>query len=231
MKLAPFDQTKWAGSFATIARQQEAAVSPDRGVCTGLCLIWLRLMQAPEKRTPTERMRELAGSIPEAVRLQAQYEATALAEAERRKKDDAMTAGLAAAAGSLDLGVFEKTVVERSCVGKAGMVRTLERDLAERDARVLWGLVGPDGGHAIAGVNNSGRTQTTTDRNTLHVFDPNHGEYVLQPQELPAMVEEWHRLSPMYARFTVMKRRSVSFLDEMTSPGTPSPFFSELPKP
>lgn len=218
MRLAPFDQKAWTGAMAEIARQQDATGPAERGMCFGLCILWLRLMQDPTARTPTERMNQLRSTLHLAVMLQAKYEAAALKEAVTSAKDAALGAGLNKAGGLMGLSFEERTVVERACVGKVGFLLRMEQDLQERDSRVLWGLVGPDGAHAIAGVNNSGKQQTTTEHMAVHVFDPNNGEYIAQVHELSMVVQDMFRSDPMYARFATMKRRSVSFLGDLTKP-------------
>jgi hypothetical protein len=218
MRLAPFDQSVWLGVMADIAKQQDACAPAEHGMCLGLCILWLRQMQDPTRRTPTERMDALRSQLHLAVTLQAKYEAEALKAAVTASKDAALAAGLSKAGGRFGLSFEEQTVVQPARVGMIGMLRRMQQDLEEPNSRVLWGFAGEPGAHAIAAVNNSGKDQTTTDRGTIHVFDPNNGEYVFQMQELPMVVQDMHRHCPFYARFAVMKRRSVSFIDDLSRP-------------
>lgn len=226
MRLAPFDQKAWTGAMAEIARQQDATGPAERGMCFGLCILWLRLMQDPTARTPTERMNQLRSTLHLAVMLQAKYEAAALKEAVTSAKDAALAAGLNKAGGLMGLGFTDMPKLDLTRVGKIGMLVRMQHDLQDRDSRVLWGLVGPAGGHAIAGVNNSGRRQTTMDHQTVHVFDPNNGEFVAQMHELPMVVQDMFKSDPMYDRFTTMKRRSVSFLGDAGKPEPPADNFA-----
>lgn len=98
------------------------------------------------------------------------------------------------------------TRVEKRLAGEAGMVSRLARDVEAPGASMSWTLAFPAGRHAIAAVHNVSSISANIHRFTLHVFDPNLGEYVGTLQELPAIVADMFRRLPDYRLVTAIDR-------------------------
>ncbi len=193
MHLTPFNQN------AMLSRLQD----PDarRGACAALADMWLTLMEDATARSPEERMDSLRSTISFAIRRQAEYR-----DAFRRRGRDAARRELDERFG---FGVEEQTRIERRFTGRAGMVMRMREDLELPGARASWSLIWPGGAHAIAGVHNASRVTTNVMRVSLHLFDPNLGEYVGQLHEVPAIVDDMFQRVRPYSRIETMERRFV----------------------
>jgi hypothetical protein len=222
MERTPFSQTEWLDVLAKFGDAEAASPESQAGVCFGLCLLWLKMMDESLYRSPRERMRALGRNFKQAVGWQARY--TLLARSlgvPLAREAMGRTAGL---------GFEEQTVVERRLAGKTGMVMRMQRDLEPPGAGAMWSLSFPIGAHALAGRNTFSAVTTNIHIRTIHVFDPNLGEYVGQPQEIPDIVEDMFRRIPAYGSVKEMSRRSVAALGqdaETTQVTSPFAFTSE----
>jgi hypothetical protein len=223
MKRTPFSQAEWLDVLAKFGDAQAASPESQAGVCFGLCLLWLKMMDQSLYRSPEERMKALGRGFKKAISWQLSYRrlaqqlevAPAVVEMGRR-------AGLA---------MEEQTVVERRLARKTGMVLRIQRDLELPGAGAMWSLQFPVGAHAIAGRNTFAKVTTNIHVRTIHVFDPNLGEYVGQPHDIPAIVEDMFRRIPAYDAVVTMFRDRVESLDtsgtETTQVTSPYAFTSE----
>lgn len=190
MELTPFNQ----GALLSGLADPQAR----RGVCVALCDRWLTLMKQANARTPEDRMDSLRKSLQASIGYQKSY-AQLRAEKDREAARKHM-------GKKLGLEFEGLTRVEKRLAGEAGMVTRLERDVETPGASVAWTLAFPAGRHAIAAVHNMSAVTTNIHRFTLHVFDPNLGEYVGTVQELPAIVADMFRRIPDYKLVTSIDR-------------------------
>lgn len=178
-----------------------------RGVCAALCDMWMDLMRDAKARQPEDRMDSLRATISMTIRRQKSY------------REQVRAKGREAGRRFLDKGFgmeFEElTRVERRFTGRTGMVLQIQKDLELPGARMGWSLIFHGrGAHALAGCNNFAEISTNVMQRSVHVFDPNIGEYVGQSQDIPGMVDDMFRRIPGYDRVETMERRAVTMLGD-----------------
>lgn len=211
MQREPFSQTAWLKAMKQAAAAQGAPAPHTGGICFGLCLYWLQLMRDPNARGPRDRMDALRSAFTLAMRWQKSYKDMA-----QQKDEQAARRHLGSAAGA---EFDDRTLVEARFVGRPGMVRTMERDLSVPGASILWSLwrfsrgsqKDPGWGHAIAGFYNLVPVQTNIHSRTIHIFDPNLGEYYGPPHVVPEIVSDMFGRIPLYVGYDVMERQDVTF--------------------
>lgn len=193
--LTPFNQG------AVLAQVPDKEVR--RGVCAALCYMWLDLMRDATARRPEDRMDSLRATISMAIRRQRSY--SEMARAKGRE------AGRKFLAKSFGMEFEELTRIERRFTGKIGMVLRMQKDLEPPGARMIWRLSFHGGdAHALAGTHGMETICTNIHRRSVHVFDPNIGEYVGQVQDIPGIVDDMFRRIPYYDRVETMDRRAVT---------------------
>jgi hypothetical protein len=190
MDLTPFNQ---GALLAGVADPQARG-----GVCVALCDRWLSLMKQANARSPEDRMDSLRKTLQASIGYQKTY-----GELRAAKDRDAARKHMGKKLGLEFEGL---TRVEKRLAGEAGMVARLARDVEAPGASMGWTLAFPAGRHAIAAVHNVSSISTNIHRFTLHVFDPNLGEYVGTLQELPAIVADMFRRIPDYRLVTAIDR-------------------------
>lgn len=211
MQREPFSQTAWLRAMRQAAEVQGATAPHTGGICFGLCLYWLQLMRDANARSPGDRMLALRSAFTLAMRWQKSYK-----ELAKQRNEEAARKHLGRGAGA---EFDEKTLVEARFVGRPGMVGTLERDLSVPGTSMLWGLwrfgrgtqKDPGWGHAIAGHYNLAPVQTNIHIRTIHIFDPNLGEYYGPPHAIPEIVNDMFARIPLYVGYDVMERQEVTF--------------------
>ncbi|MFN6954393.1 MAG: hypothetical protein ACK4PG_06305 [Acetobacteraceae bacterium] len=178
-----------------------------RGVCAALCDMWINLMQDARARKPEDRMDSLRATISMTIRRQKSYK--------EQVREKGRQAGREFLSRGFGMEVEEQTRILRRFTGRTGMVLQMQKDLEVPGARVGWSLLFHGGGaHALAGCNEFTMITTNIMRRTVHLFDPNIGEYVGQPQDVPAIVDDMFRRIPGYNRVETMERRVVTVLGE-----------------
>ena len=192
--LTPFDQgTLLAGVSDPAIRN---------GICVALCDLWLHLIRDSTARSPRERIAAIRARAGQAMQYQRGYgqRRAALGRAEARAQ---MGRGLGH-------DFEEQTVVLSRCVGVEGMHARMARDLEELGAAVTWTIDVPGWGrHALAGFRGLSSITNNMHRASVHVFDPNIGEYVCEPQQLRAVLRDLFRRDPNYARATEIARMTT----------------------
>ncbi len=100
-----------------------------------------------------------------------------------------------------------QTTVTRIHVGRQGMLDKLAADLALPGASATWSMrFQAGGGHALAGTNGLVSITPTMHRMSLHVFDPNVGEYAGTIQDLPSILGDLFQRFPLYLTVTEVHR-------------------------
>jgi hypothetical protein len=194
-KLTPFNQG------AVLGQVPDAEVR--RGVCAALCDMWMNLMRDATARRPEDRMDSLRATISMTIRKQRSY-----GELVRAKGREA---GRKFLGKGLGMEFEELTRIERRFTGKTGMVLQMQEDLKLPGAKMSWSLLFQGGGaHALAGNHYMEAISTNFHRRSVHVFDPNIGEYVGQVQDIPGIVDDMFRRKPGYNRVDTMERRTVT---------------------
>ncbi len=172
------------------------------GICVALCDHWLALMRDSRARTPEERMDLLKQRSGAAMEYQFFYSGW--------RQDTGREEARARMGQRLGHSFEGQTRIMRAFVGFDGMVERMERDLAEPGAAVTWTMALPGmGRHAIAGYHSKESITTNIHRFARHLFDPNVGEIVGNPQEMRAMVRELFRLVPDYNCITELDRTTA----------------------
>lgn len=169
------------------------------GICVALCDMWLHLVRDSTARSPRERIALLRARAEKARQYQAAY-------AQRREIFGRIEARQQM--GRRHGHDFEEqTVVAARFVGEAGMHARMARDLEELGTAVTWTIVVPGWGrHALAGFRGLESISTNVHRASVHIFDPNIGEYVCEPHQIRAVLRDLFRRDPNYARVTEIAR-------------------------
>jgi hypothetical protein len=169
------------------------------GVCVALCDHWLTIIKRFRDLPPVNRMRMLAQRIPEAFRHQQAYALRRAAvgrDAARRE-----------AGARLGLDYEAQTTVMRACVGMVGIRARLAADLGRIGAAATWSMrFAGGGGHAIAGFRGLVPVSGNVHRVSIHVFDPNIGEYAGELGELDAILADLFGRFPLYATVNEVHR-------------------------
>lgn len=169
------------------------------GVCVALCDYWLALMKAHTTRTPRERMTMLRTHAASVIQYQKSY-------AQRRR-----TLGRSEARAQMgrQLGhrFEDQTMVLRAFVGMQGVRARMSDDLDQLGAAATWTMAMPGAGrHAIAGFRGLKSVTSNIHIASLHVFDPNVGEYVGTLQELDGILRHLFQQFPEYALVSEVNR-------------------------
>jgi hypothetical protein len=109
----------------------------------------------------------------------------------------------------LGLAYEDQTTILRARNGMHGIRAKLGADLGEPAAAATWTLRFPDGnGHAIAGFRGLVSVSRTVHRATVHIFDPNIGEYAGELADLDPILTDLFAKIPDYATITEVSRTS-----------------------
>ena len=171
------------------------------GACAALCDFWLRAIKTGNA-SPDQRLRDLAGSFPEIIAHQKQYQ--------RERAKVGPVAARQRMGQPLGLDYEQKTSIMPACIGLQGVRDRLATDLRRLGAATTWSLRFIDGGgHAMAGF--SGLTSITENmhRQQISIFDPNIGEYVCQISEMDDVFRDIFRIIPYYSRINEVRRVAV----------------------
>jgi hypothetical protein len=171
------------------------------GVCVALCDHWLEIIRRLPDVPPVNRMRLLTQKMPEVLRYQKTYAGMRgpLGRNEARRQ---MGAGLG-------LDFEEQTTIMRRFNGMAGIRAKLAADLGQIGAAATWSMrFSGGGGHAIAGFRGLVSVTGNMHRASLHIFDPNIGEYAGELDELDAILTDLFAKFPLYATVTEVHRTS-----------------------
>jgi hypothetical protein len=172
------------------------------GICVALCDMWLHLVRDSAARSPRERVAAMRAQAPKARQYQAAY-------AQRREIFGRVEARQQM--GRRHGHDFEElTTVFASCVGVEGMHACMARDLEGFGASATWSIEVPGWGrHALAGFRGLESLSNNVHRASVHIFDPNIGEYVCEPHQIRAVLRDLFKRDPNYARITQISRMST----------------------
>lgn len=190
-----------------LAGFQQARLLPkdDPGVCIALCDLWLDSFLRKPKVDPPDRMTYLMTSIGQARSHQQAY--TGL------RAQHGPTAARQQQGGTLGLDYDEQTTVTRAGAGRTGMIKRVGEDLRPLGAAATWSMrFDGGGGHAIAGVNRLERITSNIAQSTLHVFDPNVGEYMGTPDLIADILGDLFKRFPIYGSVKEIRRTTVMHL-------------------
>jgi hypothetical protein len=171
------------------------------GVCVALCDYWLNIVKRYPDLPSVNRMRMLAQRIPEALRHQKAYGQLrgAVGRNEARRQVGA----------GLGLNYEEQTTIMRAFVGMAGIRARLATDLDRTGAAATWSLrFAGGGGHAIAGFRGLIRVTGNMHRASVHIFDPNIGEYAGELTDLDAILADLFGKFALYRTVNEVHRTS-----------------------
>ena len=192
--LTPFDQGE------LLVGVTDPAVR--NGICVALCDLWLHIMRDGTTRSPRDRIALMRARASKARQYQAAY-------AQRRGIFDRVEARQQMGR-RLGHDFEEQTVVMARCVGVDGMHDRMARDLEELGAAVTWTVVVPGWGrHALAGFRGLRSITTNMHAASVHIFDPNIGEYVLEPHQIRAALRDLFKRAPNYGLATEIARMAT----------------------
>jgi len=172
------------------------------GICVALCDLWLNLIRDSTARTPRERLAAIRAGAAKARQYQAAYG--------QRREIFGRVEARQQMGGRLGHDFDEQTVVMARCVGQEGMEARMARDLETFGAAVTWTIVVPGWGrHALAGFRGLESISTNMHRASVHVFDPNIGEYVCESHQIRAVLSDLFQRDPNYARVSEIARMTT----------------------
>jgi hypothetical protein len=172
-----------------------------QGVCVALCDYWLKIIKRLPDVPSVNRMRLLAQQMPDALRHQKRYNfmRDMLGREEARRR----------IGSPLGLAYEDQTTILRACNGMHGIRARLAADLDDIGAAATWTLRFPDGsGHAIAGFRGLVSVLRTVHRASVHIFDPNIGEYAGELADLDPILTDLFAQIPDYATIVEVSRTS-----------------------
>ena len=169
------------------------------GICVALCDMWLHLMRDSAARTPRERIAAIRARASEARHYQRAYS---------HQREILGRVGARERMGQrLGHDFEEQTMVMSRCVGVEGMHDRMARDLAQFGAAVTWTIDVPGWGrHALAGFRGLTSVTTNLHHASIHIFDPNIGEYVCEPQQIRGVLRDLFRRDTNYTRAASISR-------------------------
>ena len=185
-----------------------------KGVCVALCDFWLKNIMDNVSEPPPRRLIQLEGEFDAIVQYQGRYR-------QARNPADPFQARQQAAR-SLGLNYEEQTTIMRAPQGRAmipglagtrGIREKLATDLERPFNGSTWSLRGPPSreyprgwGHAIAGFTSMRSETANMHTKTVHVFDPNFGEYAGDYVSLEAILADLFGKADFYAHVTEVRR-------------------------
>jgi hypothetical protein len=182
--------------------QNETDPDLRNGVCVALCDHWLNDIKARTDDAPANRLNRVAGNYPSVAQYQKQYgQQRAQQGPEQARK---------AMGKQLGHDFQQHTTIVPMLIGPAGIRQRLAADLGKPGVGATWTLRFMDGtGHAIAGY--FGMTSKTGNIHTLslHVFDPNIGEYFGAERDLENMLNDLLNRFPLYQTVIEVRRTTV----------------------
>ncbi len=171
------------------------------GVCVALCDHWLNIIKRHPDLPSVNRMRMLAQRIPEALRHQQMYGQLRDAVGRNQARREV--------GAGLGLNYEEQTTIMRAFVGMAGIRAKLAADLGRIGAAATWSMrFAGGGGHAIAGFRGLASITANMHRASIHIFDPNIGEYTGELTDLDAILSDLFGRFPLYATVNEVHRTS-----------------------
>lgn len=169
------------------------------GICVALCDHWLALMKDTNSRTPPERMAQLQQYAGRAMTYQKAY-----GQQRRTKGREEARADMGKQLGH---DFADQTTIMRVMVGFDGILARMTKDLGAIGSAVTWTMALPGvGRHAIAGYRGLESLTTNMHRASLHIYDPNVGEYVGTLQELNGILRDLFKRIPEYALINELSR-------------------------
>ena len=174
---------------------------PDlkNGVCVALCDHWLNDIKARSNDAPVDRLSRLAGTYPSVAQYQKQYgQERAQHGPEKARRDMGKQLGH---------DFQQHTTILPALIGATGIRQRLAADLSGLGVGATWSLRFMDGtGHAIAGFYGMVSVTENMHRISLHVFDPNIGEYSGTQGDLETMIGDLLTRFPEYQALTEIRR-------------------------
>jgi hypothetical protein len=169
------------------------------GICVALCDYWLNDIKRSSGDPPGGRMRRLAANLPGAL----SYQQTYLREREQAGPEQARrTMG-----ATLGHDYEPKTTLVRAFLSPAEIRGKLAGDLGQIGAVATWSMRFLEGGgHAIAGFRGLVSLSPKMHRASLHVFDPNAGEFTGEAGDLDANLTDLFNRFPIYSRISEIRR-------------------------
>lgn len=170
-----------------------------RGVCVALCDYWLNEIKARPTDPPAGRLRRVAMNYQAIVAYQRQYgQARAQQGPEQARR---------AMGQQLGHDYHQQTTILRAFMSAGELRQRLAGDLGMLGAAVTWSMRFPDDtGHAIAGFRGLLTIMENMHRASLHLFDPNIGEYVGELGELDLMLNDLLNHFPLYRTVQEIRR-------------------------
>jgi hypothetical protein len=192
--LTPFDQaTLLTGITDPVLRG---------GICVALSDRWLAFMKESRLRTPQERLAALRAQAGSAMLYQEAYAWLRAAQG----REEART-NLGRTVGH---EYEHQTTIMRISVGMTGLRERMMADLDELGAAVTWTMVIPGWGrHAIAGFRGLVSIMNNMHKASLHIFDPNVGEYVGELEQLDGILRDLFRRVPEYQGIMELTRTTT----------------------
>ena len=164
-----------------------------KGVCVALCDFWLHEIKQRPNDSPAQRLSALSGErFARAVKYQQEY-GQRRATVGREEARQEMGASLGLVYDS------DRTQVLRVCVGLDGMIERAQHDLGSIGAAATWTMQFENGDrHAIAGFRGLQTLTSNMHRQTLHIFDPNCGEYLGELGDFERIFQDLFGDFPIY---------------------------------
>jgi len=192
--LTPFDQaTLLTGVTDPVLRG---------GICVALSDRWLAFMKDNTYRNPRERLAALTAQRDAALLYQ---EAYAFLRDVKGREDARTELGR-----SVGHEYEHQTTVMRLHIGMKGVRERMMADLGEIGAAVTWTMAIPGlGRHAIAGYRGLVSIMNNMHKASLHIFDPNVGEYVGELAQLDGILRDLFRRVPAYQGIMELTRTTT----------------------
>ena len=189
--LAPFSQSGLL--------QNEADPQIRQGVCVALCDFWLGNIKQRPADAPADRLSRAAGTFASIVQYQRQYNKT---RAQVGPEHARRVMGQ-----QLGHDFHQQTTITRAMMSSAEIRQRLAGDLGTLGAAATWSMRFADGsGHAIAGFRGMLSLMENVHRASLHVFDPNIGEYAGELSDLDTMLRDLLNRFPLYKTVQEIRR-------------------------
>lgn len=172
------------------------------GVCVALCDHWLNAIKARPGAAPAGRLNALAGNYGSIAAYQKQYgQHRAQSGPEQARRDMGQQLGH---------DFHQHTTIMPALIGQTGLRQRLAADLGQLGAAATWTMRFADGtGHAIAGFYGMISKLANMHQMSLHVFDPNIGEYHGSLRDLDSMLGDLLNRFPLYRTVTEVRRTTT----------------------
>jgi hypothetical protein len=172
------------------------------GICRALCTRWLGRIRRDYGESPRDRLDNLSADFVRIMQEQRAYQ--------KRKQVVGAEEALRESGRKQGLGYdMDHTMIMRKGKPMSEVRARIIDDIKCFDAAANWALeLGDQGRHAIAGYCGIVR-DGPFGRLTLHIFDPNFGEFWGDMQEIDGVLEDVLSRAPVYAELTEIWRTTA----------------------